>query len=158
MGNSINDYTVGIPSEKSEVKIAEPISLIGVLAKKLADITRDMTPKDDIPEGMKLILQCLINKDGVTQLEIVRFTGFKAPTISILLHKMEEIGFVTRKPDQFDLRAMRVFITQMGRNTYYDAVAVVKSIENKVLNGLSDSEISSLVSSLRKISDNINEF
>ncbi len=157
MERSINDY--GNAENRTEnVRLSEPISLIGELSKKITDKTSSYFPKDDIPKGEKLVLQCLINKDGVTQLEIVRFTGFKPPTISIMLQKMETEGLVTRRPDEYDLRAMRVFITENGRAEYTKAVKIVKHIESKLLNNISDVEKTALVDTLKKIKYNLDQF
>ena len=139
----------------SSVKLAEPISLIGKLSKKLTNITKEMSPEDDAAKSVKLVLQCLINKNGITQLEIVNFTGFKAPTVSIMLQKMEAEGYVTRKPDTYDLRAIRVFITEKGIETYINAVNTVKKIEERVLKDLSEEELDALVYALKKIEKNI---
>ena len=139
----------------SSVKLAEPISLIGKLAKKLTNITKQMSPEDDAAKSVMLVLQCLINKNGITQLEIVKFTGFKAPTVSIMLQKMEREGYVKRKPDTYDLRAIRVYITQKGVDSYLSAVNTVKKIEDAVLSGLTSEETDALVSALKKIENNI---
>ncbi len=138
-----------------DVRLSESISLIGELSKKINNLTADNAHNDTVPKGMKLVLQCLMKTDGVTQLDIVRFTGFKAPTISIMIQKMESLGLVTRKPDENDLRAMRVFITENGRDVYYDAVMNVKQIEGKVLRGISEKEQKALVRILHKMNRNL---
>jgi len=157
MERKINDSNSN-DKKAGDVKLSEPISLIGELSKKITDKTSPYFPKDDIPKGEKLVLQCLINKDGVTQLDIVRFTGFKPPTISIMLHKMEEEGLVTRKPDEYDLRAMRVYITDDGRAEYSKAVKIVNAIESKLMYNITDEEKRSLESVLKKIKSNLDLF
>lgn len=157
MERKINDSNSN-DKKAGDVKLSEPISLIGELSKKITDKTSPYFPKDDIPKGEKLVLQCLINKDGVTQLDIVRFTGFKPPTISIMLHKMEDEGLVTRKPDEYDLRAMRVYITDDGRAEYSKAVKIVNAIESKLMYNITDEEKRSLESVLKKIKSNLDLF
>ena len=157
MERKINDSNSN-DKKAGDVKLSEPISLIGELSKKITDKTSPYFPKDDIPKGEKLVLQCLINKDVVTQLDIVRFTGFKPPTISIMLHKMEEEGLVTRKPDEYDLRAMRVYITDDGRAEYSKAVKIVNAIESKLMYNITDEEKRSLESVLKKIKSNLDLF
>lgn len=147
---SKNAYTAN-----DDVRLSEPISLIGELSKKINNLTSDNARTDTVPKGMKLVLQCLMKNNGVTQLDIVKFTGFKAPTISIMIQKMEASGYVTRTPDENDLRAMRVFITESGKKIYYDAVMNVKHIEGKVLRGISENEQKELVKILSKIKKNL---
>ena len=138
-----------------DVRLSEPVSLIGVISKKINNLTLDTFRKDNVPKGMKLVLQCLINRNGVTQLDIVKFTGFKAPTISIMIQKMEAVGYITRKPDDTDLRAMRVFITDKGISVYENAVKNVKFVEETVLKGISSKELDSLCKTLKKINANL---
>ena len=152
--NETKNYNI-TRSHTDDVKLAEIISLIGELSKKISDRTSVYYPENDVPKGMKLVLQCLANKNGVTQLDIVKFTGFKPPTISIMLQKMEALGLVMRKPDEYDLRAMRVFITEEGKKVYTNSVRVVKAIEGIVLRGLSEDEIASTVKVLNKIKENL---
>ncbi len=140
---------------RCDVRLSEAISLIGELSKKINNLTSDNVRSDDVPKGMKLVLQCLMKTDGVTQLDIVKFTGFKAPTISIMIQKMESLGYVTRKPDEKDLRAMRVFITGSGKEVYYNAVMNVKKIEGKILRGITEKEQKTLVKILEKINKNL---
>ena len=147
---SKNAYTAN-----DDVRLSEPISLIGELSKKINNLTSDNARTDTVPKGMKLVLQCLMKNNGLTQLDIVKFTGFKAPTISIMIQKMEAFGYVTRTPDENDLRAMRVFITESGKKIYYDAVMNVKRIEGKVLRGISENEQKELVKILSKIKKNL---
>ena len=99
-----------------------------------------------------------MNKDGVTQLDIVRFTGFKPPTISIMLQKMENAGLVTRRPDEYDLRAMRVYISEKGLEEYKKAVRVIKTVEDKLLKGLDREETAAMVETMKKIKDNLENF
>ena len=156
MKQSVNDYSG--EKKADEVKLSEAVSLIGELAKKISDKTAPYFPKTDIPRGEKLVLQCLVNTDGVTQLDIVRSTGFKPPTISIMLQKMEGEGLVTRRPDEFDLRAMRVYISELGLEHYNKAVKVIKTVEDKLLKGLSHEETEMMVSTMKKIKSNLDEF
>ncbi len=153
----MNDIKNGFRNS-DDVRLSESISLIGEISKKMWNKTADYLQSDNVPKGMKLVLQCLMNKNGVTQLDIVKFTGFKSPTISIMIQKMEAIGYVYRQPDPYDLRAMRVFITDSGRQVYYGAVKAVKTVEDKLLKGISDAELAAVVAGLQKINRNLDEF
>ncbi len=156
MVHSINEpIENGIPTDN--VRLSEPISLIGELSKKITDKISPYFPKNDISKGEKLVLQCLINRNGVTQLDIVKFTGFKPPTISIMIQKMESEGLVYRIPDEYDLRAMRVFITDKGKNEYFKAVQIVKTIESKLLKDLTDEEKETMVKAMKIIKANLEE-
>ena len=63
----------------------------------------------------RLIMRHLSFCDGVSQLELVRATSLKAPTISVTLKKMEEEGLIRRETNEDDQRAVRVYLTEKGR-------------------------------------------
>ena len=63
----------------------------------------------------RLILGHLAVQECANQLELVRLTRLKAPTVSILVRQMEAEGYVTRTPDEHDRRAVLVRLTDKGR-------------------------------------------
>ena len=63
----------------------------------------------------RLILRELAHRDGISQLELVRATALKPPTVSVTLKKMEAEGLVRREVNENDQRAVRVFLTEKGR-------------------------------------------
>ncbi len=105
----------------------------------------------------RLILMELTHKDDVTQLDLVNATHLKAPTVSVSLQKMEEEGLVRREPDKNDLRAMRVFLTEKGREL--DRSIIGKIIEqNSVIDEcLTPDEMETLRALLSKVRNHIVE-
>lgn len=142
---------------RNETRLTESLSLLGEISKKINIIAAECSKNDSIPKSEKLILQCLINNNGETQLDIVKFTGFKAPTVSILMKKMENEGLISRKPDEYDLRAMRVFITDKGKTAYNNAVLEVKSLEQRILSNVTEEEKLALTKILYKIKSNLDQ-
>jgi len=105
--------------------------------------------------GAGLILSYLAIGDGITQLDLVNATHLKAPTVSIILKKMEEEGIVHREADKHDLRAMRVFLTDYGRELDAENIANIKELDAMALDGISESEQATLMLLLTKIRDNL---
>lgn len=105
--------------------------------------------------GAGLILSYLAIGDGITQLDLVNATHLKAPTVSIILKKMEEEGIVHREADKHDLRAMRVFLTDYGRELDAANIANIKELDAMALDGISESEQATLMLLLTKIRDNL---
>lgn len=106
--------------------------------------------------GMKLsyrhILHPLMVHESLTQLELVKITGLKAPTISISLRNMEENGIVRReKKDGSDRRQTHVFITDKGKKMYSRALEVLDKAERTMLKGLSDKELNAMREVLNKM-------
>ena len=127
------------------------------------EITRLMGDKirekgDDNPISQKsgrLIMMELAKRDGRTQLDLVNTTHLKAPTISVALQKLEHDGFVLRRPDEYDLRATRVFLTDKGRELDNKIRKRVYEEEALAMENLTESECETLVKLLGKIKQNL---
>ena len=61
------------------------------------------------------MLQTLVNEDGRTQDELLRFTRYEKSSLSRLLDGMERKGLIRRERGASDARKRNVFITGKGR-------------------------------------------
>lgn len=103
----------------------------------------------------QLILMELAKCDGRTQLDLANATGLKAPTTSVSLQKLEREGYVTRRPDEYDLRATRVFLTEKGREIDERIRRAIRDEENRAGLGMSDEDRETLVRLLLRIKKNL---
>lgn len=112
--------------------------------------------KADCPEmqrSCRLIMMELARRDNITQLDLVRATHLKPPTISVTLQKMEKEGIVTRRPDTYDLRATRVSLTKKGREMDNQVLERFREEERRMESALTRTEAETLESILLKIRD-----
>ncbi len=133
-----------------------PIQLIGDIARMMGDRIR--SNGEEHPIGQKsgrLLLMELARRDGRTQLDLVHATHLKAPTISVALQKLEKDGYVSRRPDEYDLRATRVFLTDKGRALDDKIRRHVHEEESEAMKNLTDAERDTLVRLLTKIKTNL---
>lgn len=133
-----------------------PIMVIGEISRLMGDRIR--STGDEHPIGQKsgrLLLMELAKKDGCTQLDLVHATHLKAPTISVALQKLEKDGYVLRRPDEYDLRATRVFLTEKGRELDNKIRRHVREEESVAMRNLTESECETLMRLLNKIKSNI---
>lgn len=105
--------------------------------------------------GAKHILGVLAVFDGITQLDIVKQTNLRPPTVSVILKKMEEQGIVERKNNPEDMREIRVYLTEYGKKLDKQAIAKIKKIDSIALSGISEEENETLMRLLKKIRDNL---
>lgn len=101
------------------------------------------------------IVKPLIENDSLTQLELVKLTGLKAPTISITLRNMERDGIVRREKNDTDRRETHVYITEKGRKMHAKAMTALDKAEKTMLNGLSDKELNVMRGALDKMCENL---
>lgn len=103
------------------------------------------------------VLKPLMENDSLTQLELVKITGLKAPTISITLRNMEREGIVSRKKNETDRRETHVAITDKGKKMYKKVLDVLAKAEQKMLEGLTEKELKAMRGTLGKMCNNLRE-
>ena len=133
-----------------------PMVLIHEITRLMGDKIREKGDDNPISQksGRALLLE-LSKRDGRTQLDLVKATHLKAPTISVVLQKMEHEGIVRRVPDQYDLRATRVFLTDKGKELDNRIKKRIREEEAHAMSNLTESECETLMKLLEKIKKNI---
>lgn len=106
-------------------------------------------------ESTRLIIIHLARKDGVTQLDLVKLTHLKPPTVSVTLGRLEKLGFITRAPDPGDQRAVRVYLTEKGRELDRSTLKRIRETDEILMKGITETESLQLMSLLKKIRDNM---
>lgn len=76
--------------------------------------------------GQELILEYLVDHQGVRQSELVAFTKRSAPTIAKAIQRMLQSGYITRTIDSKDKRIYHLYATQKGKETYAKIVELKK--------------------------------
>jgi len=118
---------------------------------------RELRDLEDIaaPHGTRLVISFLAAGDGVTQLELVNATHLRAPSVSGILKKLEDNGFVERKRDDKDMRAVRVYLTDKGRDLDRRTIDKIRQVDAMALEGLTEAEKEQMMALLEKMRDNL---
>lgn len=103
----------------------------------------------------RYVLNPLMENESLTQLELVRITGQKPPTISITLRNMEREGIVERAKNGGDKRETHVSLTEKGKKMYAKVLASLEKMEKVVLKGISEKELNAMSSTVEKMKKNI---
>ena len=129
------------------------VRLIHDISRIMHERIRKSCP--EMQRSCRLILMELSRQDNVTQLDLVRATHLKAPTVSVSLQKMERNGIVKRCQDSDDLRATRVFLTEQGRVLDAQIIEKIKERESEAEACLTKEEIETLMHLLTKIKNSL---
>ena len=155
MNRNVNGKAPERPDEMMDYR-KSPMMLINEISRLMGDKIREKCDDNPIQQKSgRLLLMELAKKDGRTQLDLVNATHLKAPTISVALQKMEKDGYVLRKPDEYDLRATRVFLTEKGREIDDRIRRRIREEEALAMVDLTDGEYDTLVKLLMKIKGSI---
>ena len=92
---------------------------------------------------------------GCSQREMAEDAGVTAASIAASFKRMENAGLIRRRSDTADLRCNRVYITQKGEEELASCQAAMQALNARMLDGLSEEEISLLHACMEKISRNL---
>lgn len=134
-----------------------PMMLINDVSRMVNNIIRREHDKDNMHGSYRHILFHLAHEDGCTQLQLVKKTKLKPPTISVTLQKMEADGFVRRVNDESDMRQTLVYLTEKGEQYHKNMFEKIKEIDEKVFVGIDKQEQDMLCDILKRVISNIIE-
>jgi MarR family transcriptional regulator, organic hydroperoxide resistance regulator len=90
--------------------------------------------------GQEAILLCLLESNGLSQSDLTNRMGVDLSTMTKAVTRLERAGFVERRTDPDDGRVSRVYITTTGQRLESDIRQIWREIEDKLTEGLSDTE------------------
>ena len=105
--------------------------------------------------GQEMFMNCLWEKEGMTQSELVDELGVQPATVSKMLSRIENAGWVTKMKDETDSRVSRVHLTAEGRQLQGPVQAAWQRAENRVLENFTVEEKVLLRRFLMQILDNL---
>lgn len=105
----------------------------------------------------RIVLSHLAVRDNLNQLDLVKLTRLKAPTVSVLLRRMEQEGYITRVPDEQDRRAVRVSLTEKGKEFDRRHLSRISTNDQTAMRGIDGEDQETLVRLLSRIRDNLLE-
>lgn len=136
--------------EKNPVMLCHDITRLSRAKAREANIDGVMSQP-----GARLVLSYLAVNDGITQRYLVERTHLRAPTVSVILRKMEEEGLVTIRQGESDKREKLVSLTDRGREVDMNGIARIKETDALALSGLTPDEMAVLMQLLERIKDNL---
>ena len=105
----------------------------------------------------RLVMANLAVNESLGQLDIVKLTHLKPPTVSTLLRRMESEGYITRVTDKKDRRAIRVTLSEKGRAFDREQLHRLSTNDHQAVKGLSEEEQKTLEALLLRVRDNLTE-
>lgn len=144
------------PPQRKELSDT-PVKLCNEISRLFRAHMRDRDDHDGVmsQQGAHLVLSMLAINDGIHQLDLVRKTHLRPPTVSVILKRMEVEGLVQRRSDPADMRSICVYLTDKGRALDAENIGHIKEVDAIALDGLSADEIDELMRLLPRIRDNL---
>ncbi len=97
------------------------------------------------------ILACLYNQNRMTMKDIAAKIRRTKPTVTVLVDKLEKLGYLKREISQEDSRYTYIVLTKKGQDFMHIFEKISKDLNNMLYKNLSEQESNILESLLRKI-------
>lgn len=125
---------------------------ISFMANSLVLPVYDRIKRDfDLSRGEYLLLFCLAYADRLTAQDIADVTGRPRNSISRAVHRVLELGYISRSPDPVDGRQALLELTASGANLHKQILPLFIEREKELLGILSKEERQTLDTLLGKL-------
>lgn len=136
---------------------------IGFLVKQINNIyeknLNERLKKLGITSSQCAVLDFLFytNEDEVSQKDVEKALSLKNPTVTGILKRLDEKGFILCVPNAKDKRKKNIYLTEKAYDIQRHMEANRKKLDNELTRGMSKKEIASLTKGIEKMLYNISE-
>lgn len=131
--------------------------LVNRAARLMAQMFSRRLRRHDVALAQWAILLFLYASDGQTQRELSRVVAIEPPTVARTIDRMVRDGLVRREPHPRDGRATRVLLTPRALALREELVAESRAANRLVARVLSDDELETLKTLLRRVIGGLTE-
>lgn len=108
--------------------------------KKLERVLSAHLEQYGVSVPQSFVLFCLLEEDGSTLKEIGTRAQIDSSSMTVLVDKLENEGLVERRLDQQDRRAIRVYLTDKGRQLGLEVLNAGMAFNQFIKNSLGELE------------------
>ena len=122
-----------------------------------ADASRKAFTELNLTEAQPKILYILRRTNGIVQKELAGICNIRPSTLTVMLTKMEEQGYICKEQCYVSgkKRAYKIYLTKKGKEKADKLEYVIESLENKGFEGFSQNEKNTLLDMLGRIEENM---
>ncbi|MFE7459928.1 MarR family winged helix-turn-helix transcriptional regulator [Streptomyces sp. NPDC057554] len=134
---------------------------LGYLLKEASSALRAAMEEVLRPLGMSVThyscLELLAQRPGMSNSELARGAFVTRQTMNVLLQNLEREGYVARPTEARVGKTLPAELTPSGRQSLEQATAAVRSVEIRMLSGMSEAEQSDVFRSLKSMVRSLRE-
>lgn len=136
---------------------------IGFIVKQINNIyekeLNERLKKLGITSSQCAVLDYLFhtNKEEVNQRDVEKNLSLKNPTVTGILKRMEEKGFILSVPNASDKRKKNIYLTEKAYDIQRKMDADRRKLDKRLMIGLTKKEVEALSRGLEKVLYNISE-
>lgn len=133
----------------------KPSALLAQISRFIHQHARTILDELGLQRGQPHILSFLWAEQGLTQTQLAERVMISPPSMSHALQRLEEAGYVERRPDPTDDRVQRVYLTEAGRALQAPLDKGWHEVEQRAFAGLTEEERTTLQRLLVRVRDNL---
>lgn len=132
---------------------------IGITAKMHASYINKIFKEHtiDLTKEQFVVLKVLTENNCKPQHDIALITESDKTSFSRLISTMEKKGLISRKSVKKDKRLKHICLTNLGKELYSITLPIIKKSFEKLQEGITNSEISQAIETIKKIQLNITQ-
>lgn len=101
------------------------------------------------------LLRLIAENDGIIQRDLAEEMDVRPSSMTEMLIKMEQIGYISRRQDEKDQRIMHIFLTEEGKKAAGESVNDADRFTETMFKSLSEEEIGQMIGLTQKLCDNL---
>ena len=123
------------------------------LSRDFGDATRDF----NLRSGLFSSLEIIKANPGISQQDLSHTVGLDKSVTVVIVDLLEERGFAERRKSKTDRRRYSLYVTERGEEELRKLFAIMEKTEDRVLHGVSEKELRSLMDILDRLYANLDE-
>ncbi|MBQ0125385.1 MAG: MarR family transcriptional regulator [Clostridiales bacterium] len=140
------------------VPFTRTIHKIIFAAKEHYRVIEEKTSDFGMHRSMYMTLLKLSKRDVCPcQRELAKELGISAAAMATTVERLEDEGYIEKRPSESDKRTNIISITQKGRDAFEKSNAIFERVDGKMLDGFDEDEIAALSGYLDRICDNLSK-
>jgi len=113
------------------------LGLMGQSMRLIGKRAQELYAEYDLNRAQSGILFALHQEDSMSQKELAKRLNVTPPSITSMIKKMEQEGYITRKADE---RVMRLTLAQKGKDCIDYVIKTAEKLEEIVFEGMTAEE------------------
>ena len=105
--------------------------------------------------GQQILIELIHKNQGISQSQLAKLSIRTPATITTMLSHMENNGYISKKVDEKDKRATRLFLTTKGEKILKQIKTQKKEEMCIILKDITDEELTTIHNVLQKIKNNL---
>ncbi len=128
-----------------------PLHLLHRVHQCAGELFQSQMADVDLTTTQYTVLVATAEKDGLSQQEIINFTGIDRSTVSQVVQLLIRKGFLKRRRTRMDARTYAVSLTEYGCDVLKASEQIVSRVEEALVQALPASRAKTFIANLRAI-------